>query len=66
MDYSVNIVGSVAQVILEQHYANPMDVPLELEYVFPIEPASCVASFKAIFDDHEVVGVVREKQVARE
>lgn len=40
-------------------------MPLEVEYLLPVEPSACVASFKAVFDDHEIVGVVREKRQAR-
>ena len=66
MDYQVSIAGSIAQVRLEQHYENPLDALLELEYMLPIEPSACVTSFKAIFDDHEIVGMIKEKQAAKE
>jgi hypothetical protein len=59
MDYQLLLVGNVAQVTLEQYYDNPLDAILELEYMLPIEPTACVTSFKAVFDDHEVVGVVK-------
>jgi hypothetical protein len=36
MDYQLLLVGNVAQVTLEQHYDNPLETILELEYMLPI------------------------------
>lgn len=65
MDYQVLLVNNVAQVTLEQQYENPTRSTLELEYMFPIDPAACITAFKATFDESEIVGVVKEKEEAK-
>ncbi|KAF7297227.1 hypothetical protein MIND_00955800 [Mycena indigotica] len=56
-----------AQVKLTQTYANDANVPIEASYTFPIPSRAAVCSFVMIKQDGtRVVGIVKEKQEARE
>ncbi|KAJ7223096.1 vault protein inter-alpha-trypsin domain-containing protein [Mycena pura] len=56
-----------AQVQLTQTYANDAKFPIEAKYSFPIPARAAVCSFVMIKQDgSRVVGIVQEKQEARE
>ncbi|KAJ7223099.1 vault protein inter-alpha-trypsin domain-containing protein [Mycena pura] len=56
-----------AQVQLTQTYANDATFPIEAKYSFPIPARAAVCSFVMIKQDgSRVVGIVQEKQEARE
>ena len=64
LDYQVDIVNSIARVVLEQVYVNPTDKFLELEYSVPIDPKVCIYKFNAAFGDTHIEGVVKEREQA--
>ena len=48
-DYHLEIANAITNVSLAQHYSNPTDHFLEMEYSFPIAPNACVYRFTAQF-----------------
>ncbi len=64
-DYHVEIVNSIANIVLTQEYFNPTDKSLEVEYNFPINPKACVYKFVAEFGKTRIEGVVKEKEQAK-
>jgi hypothetical protein len=56
-DFSVN-------VIVEQHFRNDEDVPIEAEYVFPLDERSAVYSVEAFVNGKVIMGHVKEKDEA--
>ena len=65
-DYHLEIVNAIANVNLAQHYSNPTDKFLEMEYSFPIAPNACVYRFTAQFGKTRIEGVVKEKEQAKQ
>ena len=61
-DYHIEVVNSITNVNLVQHYSNPTDKFLDMDYSFPIAPEACVYKFTAQFGKIRVEGVVKEKE----
>jgi Ca-activated chloride channel family protein len=66
MNVKVSIVGLNAVVELRQLFRNPAARRAETTYVFPLPARAAVARFAATLGGRRVVGVLRERQVARE
>ena len=64
-DYHLEVVNAITNVNLTQHYKNPTDRFLEMEYHFPIAPNACVYRFSAQFGNSRIDGVVKEKEEAK-
>ncbi len=61
-----HIVGLDAVVHLRQRFANPTGHVVETTYVFPLPARAAVTEFAATLGGHRIVGLLRERQVARE
>jgi len=66
MDVQGKIHGLLAHVVLEQHFVNVFDVPLEATYIFPLPPQAAVTSFRMEVAGRVVRGVLKERGEARE
>ncbi|NRP24110.1 hypothetical protein XMM379_000789 [Aliiroseovarius sp. xm-m-379] len=62
--YAVNIEGDMATVELRQTFSNPSQIPLEAEYLFPLNQNAAVFGMTMHVGDEIVRAVIREKQVA--
>ena len=62
-----SIVDFLARVTLSMCFVNNRDVPLEVEYRFPLDPSVALCGFEVILEDGRIIeGVVREKQRAKQ
>lgn len=64
-DYHLEVANAITNVNLTQHYLNPSEKFLEMEYHFPIAPNACVYRFTAQFGSTRIEGVVKEKEEAK-
>ena len=65
--YNTSIVSGISETELTQTYTNPFDFKfLEVEYYFPISNNVCFTSFKSVYEGKETVGIVKEKEKAKE
>ncbi|MCK0141695.1 VIT and VWA domain-containing protein [Aliiroseovarius sp. F20344] len=62
--YKVNIEGDMATVELRQVFSNPSEVPLEAEYLFPLNQNAAVFGMTMEVGDEIVQAVIREKATA--
>ena len=54
------------QVIVLQSYKNHSNTTIEAKYVFPLDDEAAVCGFEAFINDKHVVGVVKEKEEAKQ
>ena len=62
--YAVNIEGDMATVEVIQVFENPSDVPLEAEYLFPLDHRAAVYGMEMRVGDETLRAVIREKETA--
>lgn len=62
--FSVDIQGDMATVELRQRFANPSSVPLEAEYLFPLNQKAAVFGMTMQVGDEIIKAVMREKAKA--
>jgi Ca-activated chloride channel family protein len=62
--YAVNIEGDMATVELRQTFSNPSQVPLEAEYMFPLNQNAAVFGMTMQVGDEIVQAIIREKHKA--
>jgi len=62
--YTINIEGDMATVELRQTFYNPSQVPLEAEYLFPLNQKAAVFGMTMQVGDEIVQAVIREKETA--
>ena len=62
--YRVNIEGDMATVELRQTFSNPSQVPLEAEYLFPLNQKAAVFGMTMRVGDEIVQAVIRKKETA--
>ena len=60
------IIGSVAEVSIEQFYVNRENIPIEAVYKFPLDEGAAVRGFMAEMDGRIIKGVVKETKQAKE
>ncbi|MCV2882146.1 VIT and vWA domain-containing protein [Actibacterium sp. XHP0104] len=63
--YRVNIQGDMATVELRQIFSNPSHMPLEAEYLFPLNQNAAVFGMTMRVGDEIVQAVIREKETAQ-
>lgn len=61
----IDINNGVAKVTLLQTYHNNYEIPLETEYLFPINPDAVFDGFQAKIGDKTLVGFIKEKKEAQ-
>ncbi len=62
--YAINIEGDMATVELRQTFSNPSQIPLEAEYLFPLNQKAAVFGMTMRVGDEIVQAVIREKKAA--
>eukprot|EP00095_Tigriopus_kingsejongensis_P011133 maker-scaffold1161_size58349-snap-gene-0.8 protein:Tk11133 transcript:maker-scaffold1161_size58349-snap-gene-0.8-mRNA-1 annotation:"hypothetical protein DAPPUDRAFT_309817" len=62
----VRVVDFVAEITLEQEYANQEARPIEAVYLFPVEEEAAVVDFEATLEDRVIKTDVKEKEEARQ
>lgn len=58
------IVDMSAKVSIFQEYENNENVPIEAEYLFPLNDGATVCGFEAFINDKHVIGVCKEREQA--
>jgi Ca-activated chloride channel family protein len=62
----VTAAGGLAEVVLEQRFANPRPTPLTVIYSFPLPLDAAVAGFSFTIGDRRIAGELEGRQAARE
>lgn len=52
------------KVTIYQEYENTSQVPIEAEYLFPLNDQATVCGFEAFIADKHIIGVCKEKEIA--
>lgn len=63
-DLAVNIEGDMATVQVTQTFENPSDVPLNAEYLFPLNSRAAVYAMEMRIGEEVIRAVIREKAEA--
>ncbi len=66
MDVAAHVTGLVATTRVTQTFVNTLDEAIEATYVFPLPDRAAVTTFVATLADRRIVGVLKERQQARE
>ncbi len=66
MDVRAEIVGLLATTTVRQTFANTLDEHLEATYIFPLPDRAGVTSLVAVLGGRQVVGVLKEREAARD
>ena len=61
----VNIVGPIADVMVEQTYKNNGSIPIEATYIFPASTRAAVYDLKMIIGERIIQAEIKEKNTAR-
>lgn len=64
-DVQVNLSGDIARVTLKQRFRNPLSVPVEALYTFPLSEKGAVDRMTMTIGDRIVVGKVKLREEAR-
>lgn len=64
-DVDVQVDGVMAEVVVEQTFANPYDTALDAVYVFPLGPDAAVGGYEFEIGERRIVGQIAERQEAR-
>jgi Ca-activated chloride channel family protein len=62
----VKVQDYIAHVSLVQEFLNEEDHPIEVHYSYPVEESATVVGFEALMDDLDIVGVVKDKERAKD
>lgn len=62
----VKLVDVVAEVTVWQSYFHHGSSPIEAKFIFPLDDNSAICGFEAFINRKRIVGVVKEKQLARQ
>ena len=65
-DVKANVSGFIGITEVTQIFTNPMDTPIEAEYIFPLPEKSAVFEMLMKIGDKTIKGIVKEKEEARE
>ena len=64
LELNVKLIDSIASVVVEQHFKNNSDNPMECKYKFPVQDTISVTGFDAKIDDMLIVGKLTSKSAA--
>ena len=66
MAVTCDITGLFVTTRVRQTFVNVLDEPIEATYVFPLPDRAAVSAFSAILGDRRIVGLLKERQAARD
>jgi len=66
VDYTVDVDGPLAEVLVEQTFVNDADEPIEAVYVFPLHEEAAVDGMRIVIDGRVIEGAILEKHAAVE
>lgn len=66
MDVSAQVTGLFATTRVTQTFVNALDESIEATYVFPLPDRAAVTAFAATLADRRVIGLLKERQQARD
>ncbi len=66
MAVTCDITGLFATTKVRQTFVNVLDEPIEATYVFPLPDRAAVSAFSAVLGDRRIVGLLNERQAARD
>ena len=64
VDFTVDVDGPLAEVLVEQTFVNDADVPIEAVYVFPLHEEAAVDAMRIVIDGRVIEGAILEKHAA--
>lgn len=64
-DYKIDIEGTVATVEVTQIFSNPSDIPLNAQYLFPLNKDAAVFAMKLEVGNEVIEAVIQEKTTAK-
>ena len=65
MKVSIDVSGPMAEYTIEQTFKNPLSVPIEAVYVFPLGDDAAVSSYAIQIGDRTIKGTIKEREEAR-
>ena len=65
-DVTADVVGFISRTTVRQVFYNPLDKKIEAVYVFPLPQDAAVDDMTMIVGDRRVVGLIKEREEARE
>ena len=60
------VIGYTARVVSRLEYENEEGNPVEAVFTFPLDESSTVVDFTALIDDRKIVGIIKEKEEAKQ
>jgi Ca-activated chloride channel family protein len=66
MAVTCDVTGLFVTTRVRQTFVNVLDEPIEATYVFPLPDRAAVAAFSAVLGDRRIVGLLKERQAARD
>jgi Ca-activated chloride channel homolog len=66
MAVACDVTGLFVTTRVRQTFVNLLDEPIEATYVFPLPDRAAVAAFTAVLGDRRIVGLLKERQEARD
>ena len=66
VDYTVDVDGPLAEVLVEQTFVNESEEPIEAVYVFPLHEEAAVDAMRIVVDGRVIEGAILEKHAAVE
>lgn len=66
MAVTCDVTGLFVTTKVRQTFVNVLDEPIEATYVFPLPDRAAVSAFSAVLGDRRIVGLLKERQAARD
>jgi Ca-activated chloride channel family protein len=66
MAVACDVTGLFVTTRVRQTFVNVLDEPIEATYVFPLPDRAAVSAFTAVLGDRRIVGLLKERQAARD
>lgn len=66
MAVTCDVTGLFVTTRVRQTFLNSLDEPIEATYVFPLPDRAAVSAFSAVLGDRRIVGLLKERQAARD
>lgn len=66
MAVTCDVTGLFVTTKVRQTFRNVLEEPIEATYVFPLPDRAAVSAFSAVLGDRRIVGLLKERQAARD